>query len=368
MKKIIFKNIFLIVVAFFVSVINLKADISEAKLKEMSLSFSPDSEISLPNGVIDLSFQQTISSNDFNFSSRYDYLDNYIFSNLDYRYHIKLFFFGFGLSDKILFETFYSDAKYIQRNRYIMPYLGINTSKNSEVTTAVKFEETYTAGVDSLLTLDRGKNAAVSLGFLRNTLEETLPLSKGSKTYIQITKSFDRLGSDYDYTSFDTEFSFFSYPVKNHFIRSDIVFGYPLSEIRRPLTSVYAIGGIDLMRGYKFREFLGDSLIYWKTGYHIPLSKPIEKDILDSTFKILTIDIFSEAARIGDKYIFERYSDTKASFGIGFSCTIKFFQALNTAFAFSVNKAIDSRAPTIYMEISTISYERKNKIKKPFLK
>lgn len=353
MKKIIITALFIAGISY----APLRADVSEVKFQQTEMKFTPDSQVSLPNGIIDIMFQQNVSSTQVVFKSRYDYVNNYINAGFDFRYNWPVLFAGFGLADDIYFEALYSNQRYLQRTRYIRPYIGEKVSTHAELVTAFTFEDTYTAGIDNLLTLDRGKNTIVTESYAYDNLEPSLAQPRGERVTLSLSKAFSELGGNYDYTMAETTLSMFLYPHRKHFLKLDFKAGYPISLNRQPLADIYYIGGFDIMRGYAFREFAGNSLIYMQLGYHIPLVKLTDKEIRDATLGVLTADVYAEVAKIGEKDIFEVPGVVKSSGGVGLGCVMKLFGRIRTRFTVSVYQAADPLAPVFYFTLSTLTYD-----------
>jgi len=328
----------------------------EIKIEEKKFAFIPQMQLSLPNAVVDIFMRSKVVNTEMNFSSKYDFLDNYIDAILGFRHHIYKFFIGIEFADKIDFEQIFSDQTYLLRSRYINTYIGYNVIKNTELKTSVRVENTSSASIDTFLVHDRGKNVTGNIGILYNTLTETPTLPEGEKITLDFTRSYNQLGSEYDYTQTEFEFTDFSYPFGNNYLKSKIKVGYPVVTIKKPLTSIYFAGGYDILRGYKYKEFYGNTIAYIELSHHIPLVLKKRFSLTSTSLEIVTGDISVEMCKIGEKEIFDNSNNIKTSFGIGSSCSLHLFKNINLRFNLSVNQAIDLRTPVFYFTLNTFSY------------
>jgi hypothetical protein len=133
--------------------------------------------------------------------------------------------------------------------------------------------------------------------------------------------------------------------------------GYPLSLVNRPLSSYYYAGGYRILRGYKFKEFRGDALIYNNITYHIPVANIESESFLGVPLSIVTWNLFTEQVKIGDKSIFSGIYGIKANIGTGFGYRMMFFGNFPVQLDFSVAKALEGgRLPEYYFTVSTVYY------------
>lgn len=323
-------------------------------IKETLLTLSPRFEIAMPNGVIDVSLRNRLANTMVDYRSKYDTIDNYTFSELDFLYHFPVYSFGINLYDKVDFEEFLSNQINLQRDRYIMPYFGYNVTTNTQLITSTKFENTYTASMDNQVVLDSGRNVTQSLGAFYSTIDEGQLAPEGRKASLNISKSFGELGSSYDYTMADANLLDVLRPYDGHYMEVRLKLGYPIATAHKPLTELYSLGGYDILRGYNYKEFRGDSIIYSRVSYRIPTV--VKKEALNVSLDILSWEFMGEVGKIGSKDIFNNTEDIKASAGIGFGCELTFFKVVNTKFSLSINQPFETRLPRLYFSITAVSY------------
>jgi len=340
--------------------VKLLVAIQEVKLEQISIVATPELKFYLPNGAIDLKLNENIMNTMVDFAYRYDLYYSFIYSKLDCRYNFsdKKYFLGLDLLEQVYFETLFSPTNMIQRVRHIMPYLGYNLTKDMNITGSIIYENTYSATVDTALVLDKGKNFHGQLNLFYNTLDENKPLPKGNRISVNIKHSLGELGSEYDYTQLDTNLTKYIYLLGiNHMIRTCLQLGYPLYTKKRPLSDIYYMGGYNILHGYKFNEFSGNTMIYTRLSYHIPLILNLhEENLLSSSIEIVTTDLVWEFAKIGDTKIFDTVKGMKSSVGIGAGAKVRLFNVLNLQFNLLIAQAISIRAPVIHFTLTAISY------------
>jgi outer membrane translocation and assembly module TamA len=243
----------------------------------------------------------------------------------------------------------------LQRTRYLSPFLGYDITQNDEIRTTIKFENTSSVSTDANTVYERGRNVTGTIGLIHNTLKENESLPAGTKLSIDFTRSYDSLGSEFDYTQTELDLTGYSYPFNYNYFKTRIKIGYPVATIKKPLTSLYYVGGYDILRGYGYKEFYGNCMAYIELAYHSPFV--LKKSYSTSSLELVTGDIFIESVKIGEKEKFDNTNETKTSFGIGSSCSIQLFKSVNLRFTLSLNQAIEqNRAPVTYLTFNTFSY------------
>jgi outer membrane protein assembly factor BamA len=126
------------------------------------------------------------------------------------------------------------------------------------------------------------------------------------------------------------------------------------------LTSVYYAGGYRILRGYDYKEFSGDALIYNGFTYHVPIVERPPEKILGIPLSIVTFNLFLESAKIGGREIYETAYDVKFSAGAGIGYRVVLLDRFPVQLELSAAKAFDSRSPQFYFTLSTIYYTWKN--------
>src|SRR3989339_264559 len=325
---------------------------TEVKIKETTLSLSPKLQLALPNGVVDVSLRHSLYDTTVDYRSRYDFIDNFSSSELDMTYRFSALSFGLAFFDKVDFEEIFANNNSLQRNRYIMPHFGYKVCSNTELRTATRFQNTYTASIDNMLVLDNGKNITQSVGVHYSNFQGENEFAIGDMISVEVSKSFDQFGGNYDYTQADAELLDISRPFDDHYIETRLKVGYPLATLRKPLTEIYAMGGYDMLRGYAYKEFRGESMAYGQLKYRKPFV--LKKEALNVSLDIISWEMNFEVGKIGDKDIFNSISGIKASAGAGFGCVLTIFKAVSVTFSMSLNQPLELRAPHPYFTFTAV--------------
>jgi hypothetical protein len=132
--------------------------------------------------------------------------------------------------------------------------------------------------------------------------------------------------------------------------------GYPLYTVKKPIYAIYYAGGYQILKGYDFKEFFGDSIVYDKISYNfsLPLSKNL--NFLGISFSILTLKFYLENAKLGDENIFYNLDNIKSCLGSGVEYNVTFFKILPMKLEIVLAQAIDNRSPKLYFTIATTYY------------
>lgn len=355
--------------SFLCALIVLSLGAAEATLTQqaenVSRSVNRNINLFLPNNTIDLSAIQTFSRITTKYGIRYDLVDNNLDVNLNLRYTIAPYYTGVDLLDKIDFQAIYNDTAYFQRTRHFMPFVGWHFMKSTEAVLSMKFETTLTTAFNSTLTLDNGRNIGPSLGITRSDLDRSRLLPRGSSTELRFSGAFRSLGSDYEYTQADLDWTEIFYPIAtNHYSEANIRLGYPVQTINKPLSSVYYTGGYEMLRGYQYREFYGDALAYVNIAYHIPLTKAFSMEAMDSLLNFITFDTMWEAASVGTRGEYSHLSSFRSSVSAGASFKLTALKNFNVKFNALIAQAFEPRSPILYFTISAYSYVETTPVRK----
>lgn len=324
------------------------------QVKTTIMSLNPELNIILPNGAMDLSIKQLYYKTLVEYETKYDYLDNYILSELDISYLFTKFSFGLNLYDKVDFEELFANHTTLQRTRRVTPYAGYNITENVKVTLYNKFGNSYTVLLDSNAVVENAKDITPGVELMYSSLDETGALPKGLKTSIDLGKSFSVFGGQYDYTKAEFNLLDYSYPSVESFFETSIKIGYPVSIIKKPIAEIYNLGGYEMLRGYKYKEFKGDYLGYLGFKYRVPLI--MKRDFMNMALNIFSLDFQYEMGKVGGKDIFDSTDGLKSSAGIGTGFDLIFFKVINTKFSASFNQALDSHNPEFYFSIHALTY------------
>jgi outer membrane protein assembly factor BamA len=215
---------------------------------------------------------------------------------------------------------------------------------------------TLTASVDRNLQIDEGNNVVESIGIKYDTTNSLNPLPNGTVCSAKFFGSFRGISSDYEYSKGELELKNTLAPPLMNFLESDLKFYFPLRTEFRPISEVYFAGGYELLRGYNYREFFGDSLMYYKLNYHIPIIRNVKEKALRSILQIVTIDIASETAQLNSAADFGKSYDLKSSVSLGAGCDVLLFKHINFKFDTFAGKALEPRNPVIYFILNAYSY------------
>jgi hypothetical protein len=324
-------------------------------IEQKTYEIAPKLEVLLPNGIVDLFLNERISRTLVDFKMKYDFFGNHIGGALDMRYYYPTLFIGMNLMDRLDFEDIFSNRNCIQRSRHVLLYYGWNLSDYVEFKASVKSESTFTIAVDnSSSILDKGHNIPGILTLQYNSLNETEIIPSGAKASLDLTGSLGIAGSDYDYSMLEFGYLKYFYPFGNNYLKINLKTGYPVSLVKKPWSTIYSIGGYEMLRGYDLGEFKGDSFVYSEISYHIPLVKTIGRG--SNSLEIITGDLICEFAKTGGTDVYYRFDDLKGSVGLGFSCTMVFLKNINTKFNIFLNKALEPRKGIMYFTLKAFNY------------
>jgi hypothetical protein len=310
----------------------------------------------VPNGTIDVLFKENILNSDIDFKTAYDYIDDYIHTDLDISYPLKHFILGINMNDKVDFNQLFNDESTLQRSRHLKPYFGYKLTDKTSVVTSTRFQDTYTVSITSQAVLDSGKNIVQSLGIHFDNLSKGESLSSGDMLHMDFSKSFSQLGSQYDYTLAELSFMDITRPFLNHYLETEVFMGYPVSVIKEPITELYYLGGPDRMKGYSYNEFSGDATIYSGIKYHIPFT--VKEHFLKTQINFLSVDFLAELGKTGTSRIYEVFDDYKADVGLGFSFDITILNRIQAKISSSIDQAIYSKEIRYYLMFSAITYNK----------
>ncbi len=107
------------------------------------------------------------------------------------------------------------------------------------------------------ITEGRLKGVQVTLSF--NTLDEYLEEADGWLNNFTIEHSNQRLGSDFHFTVGQIHLRRYIYPTNNSLLNFRFKAGVSTHPL--PIQRKFIIGGFGTLRGYQFREFMGDNLV-----------------------------------------------------------------------------------------------------------
>jgi outer membrane protein assembly factor BamA len=254
------------------------------------------------------------------------------------------------------FNEIFAGSQYLQRSQSVTPYLQYALTPVMRLRGGLRFENTFTNSVSSSFQLDHGRNVLGEIGAFRNTLQEGGAYPRGGAASLTLSHSFKNLGSDYNYTQTELNFRRYFYFLEHHSVEYQLLAGYPLETEQRPLTSIYYAGGYRLLRGYNYKEFRGDALVYNGLTYHVPLVEHTPPKIWGIPLAIVTWNFFFESAKIGDRHIYGTMEGLKCSVGTGIGYRVVLLGRYPVQLELAVAKAFDPRDPQFYLTLSSIYY------------
>jgi len=331
------------------------AAIKNWQIEEQKIQVIPEVQITLPQGAIDVFLKERIKRTTIDFGIKYDFFDNYIHGRVDMRYDYERQFIGLNMQDNIDFDELIDNYDSLQRSRHFMTYYGWKFGKHLELSTSLKNEEAFTIRIaTAVMVMDRGKNYPVILGMHYYNMNEVSILPRGTRANVDLTGPLGILGGDYNYIQLEGSLVQYVYPLGNNFFRTKLQFGYPLFIENKPLTAMYKLGGYNILRGYDYKEFEGNSMIYFQTSFHIPVMTTLTKG--HSSLEIVTGDLMFEFGKTGETDIFARTDDIRGSVGIGFGCSMTLFKNVKSRFNIFISKAFEPREPAVYFVLKTLYY------------
>lgn len=349
-----------ITIALFLRAAAFAADefnLPEVKVKETVINVSPKMQLYLPNGALDLNVGRKYRKTTLFFSSTYDLTDNFLGFGLDFRYDIlpSPYSAGVNLFDRVDFSEFYADKEYIQRTQSAGPYVQRRVARDMLFDLALNFQRTYADSAVSLERVDRGGNVLAVAGLSWDCLEEE-DIPRGGKLTLELRDSVRPLGSDYDYMIAELKFRRIHYFSSHTYLDWTIESGYPLYNGRKPLSEIYTAGGYRMLRGYGFKEFIGDALLYGTLSYTVQLFSPARKPEELPAPSLLDWNVFADAAKIGNEMIFTTPEGVKSSAGAGLTWNLNFFKYFPFKLSLLAAKAFDARPIHYYATIKTNYY------------
>ncbi|MCX5782165.1 MAG: BamA/TamA family outer membrane protein [Elusimicrobia bacterium] len=339
----------------------LQAQLPQITTRETVVRVKPDVNIYLPSGSLDFSLKQEYKKTTLEFVSQYDLVHNNMGVGVDLMYNFKKIPIGLLLKDYVDFEAIFSNSQYLQRVQSMSPYAKYLLCKNTELKTALRFENTSTSSTGTMLILDKGRNIVGEIGIYNSDLDESRSIPRGGSRSLKIENSLKNLGSDYNYSQMELNIRNYFTIYKRQYFEYDLQASYPLSFDSKPLSAIYYAGGYKVMKGYNYREFSGNSIIYNSVKHNIPIAGIGYEKFLGIEYSIVTWNIFAEGVKIGGKEIFSGVQDAKYSVGSGLGYTLILFKKLPVKFEVSMAKAFEPRGPKMYLTVSTLYYTWSNK-------
>ncbi|MFN3550587.1 MAG: hypothetical protein ACK4WJ_02080 [Endomicrobiia bacterium] len=336
----------------------------QAKITENVIYIKPDMQFYLPNGAVDIAFKEKYKRYLINFYSKYDFVDNFMGFNLDFGYEIQPFL-GINLYDKVDFSEFFANQETIFRTQTVAPYTKINLSRVSSINLWLGFERTLMTSTETLIKFEQGNNVLGKIYFLYNTTKETNGGNgyennnfNNKKKYflLQLRNSIKSFGSDYDYANIELIFIYNFKILKEQFFEYTFKTGYPIFSNQKPLSEIYYLGGYQTLKGYRYKEFSAEAIIYNQLKYKIPIVKTTELNFLGITFSILTWHTFLEIAKFANKDIFNNNENFKYCVGSGLDYTFTILRILPIKINLTLAQAFENVSPQIHITISTTYY------------
>ena len=332
-------------------------EMRDVKITEARMVQMPHFGFILPNSEVDLSVHQQISSTTFDIASRYDMINTFFHIGFDLRYNFSRYFAGAALDDTIYFELNLGPETYFQRTHNVTPYFGYKLGRFTEVKIASSIGNTITASVDQHVQYDKGNVIVESIGIKYDTADPLNHVPNGTMLSCTLFGSYRGFESDYEYTKGEIDMKNTYMPLKWDYLESYFKFYFPMTTDFRPISDVYMVGGYEILRGYGYNEFYGDTLMYGKLNYHIPIVRNVKKHALRAALQVLTMDFTAETAQIGNAREFGNGYNMKSSVSAGIGCDLVMFDHINFKFNTFSGKAIESnRTPVLYFILTAYTY------------
>ncbi|MHB9156208.1 MAG: BamA/TamA family outer membrane protein, partial [Endomicrobiales bacterium] len=288
----------------------------EVTVQETVISVSPTLRLYLPNGAVDLSLGRQYKKTIFEFSTRYDLADNFLGFEMDFAYAFFPCTAGIRFFDRVDFSEFYADREYLQRTQSFGPFLEYAFSKTTRLKTALDFERTYSDLSRTFARVDQGRNVVGEAGIWWDTLEEE-DVPRGGRVSLGVANSLNALGSDYDYLKAEFNFRHIYYLVPENYFDCSFQAAFPVYTGKKPLTEVYTAGGYAMLRGYGFKEFMGDGLLYATVSYTLPAAQAKGAPGRAFNASLTGWTFFIDAAKVGGTTIFTRPDGIRSGAGAG---------------------------------------------------
>jgi len=334
-----------------------KLDLPKVMVKETVIDVNPAMQLYLPNGAVDLKLGKTYRRSMLNFSSKYDFVDNFLGFDLGFAYHLSSpLMLGVDLYDKVDFSEYYAMNEYLQRRQSIGPALTYALGENTRLKSGLNFEKTYTNAVKTLQIIDGGRNIWGNVGVAWDTLNAGGELPRGAKTSFELKRSFSSLGSDYEYSKAEFDLRRFVYLREKSYFDCRFQANYPLDMTRRPLSEDCTAGGYDTLRGYNFKEFRGEALMTGTLSYNIPLMTANHSFRGVFSSSLITWNAFLNGAKIGDRSIFSTPENLKSSFGSEIIINLVIIKDFPLKLGVTVAKAFEDRPGYCYFSVVTNYY------------
>lgn len=336
-------------------------NLPQVKVTENVIYIKPDIQFYIPNGAIDITFKENYKRTLVNFYSKYDFVDNFMGFNLDFGYD-TVPLLGINLYDKVDFSEFFANQETIYRVQTIAPYTKIKFSDNSSINLWLGYERTLMTSQETLIKLEQGNNILGKIYFLYNNIKDqngngnNILHKSGTNFLIQLRTSIKSFGSDYDYANIEVDLIQYLKLLKEQIFEYSFKIGYPIYSNQKPLSEIYYLGGYQILKGYRYKEFFSEAMIYNQLKYNIPIAKTKELNFLGITFSILTWYTFLEIAKIGDKNIFNNNENFKSCFGSGLDYNFTIFKILPIRISLTLAQSFENISPQLHATISTTYY------------
>ncbi len=363
MKKLFFIFLFITSLIYAEDIVQKVEDISknlpQVKVTENLLYIKPELQIFLPNGALELRFKETYKKSSLEFFSKYDFVDNFMGFNLNLAYNTKPLL-GVSLLDNADFSEIFLSQETINRIQNIGIFSKLNLNKFSFFKISLEYEHNLTTSIETTLKLEQGNNIFGKFLFSNETIKEENGNKTGRNFNVFIKKSIKYFGSDYDYANLDIFLLQYFEILNKQNLEYTFKLGYPLYSNNKPLSEIYYLGGYKMLKGYKFKEFQADSIIYNQFKYNIPIAKSTQLSFIGINFYVLNWNLFLELAKFGtSENIFTTKENIKSSFGSGIEYNFTIFKILPININISLAQSLEYNYPRIYFTIATTYYTYK---------
>ncbi|MFY9486824.1 MAG: BamA/TamA family outer membrane protein [Bacillota bacterium] len=169
----------------------------------------------------------------------------------------------------------------------------------------LRLEEVRNSWVGEQPTGVTAGGALRSVGFrvMNDTRDNTVKATKGGVVKGSVELAGGMLGGDYSFNKYELQATRFLGLKPNHTVGLRLGYGTSTGEL--PPHERYEIGGSETVRGYNYREFVGDNMIYANAEYRYDIN-----DTLQAVAFVDVGDAWTDGGLI-------KLSDLKTGFGAG---------------------------------------------------
>ena len=229
-------------------------------------SITPTVEISFPDSIFYMHFEQNFNILEMVFNFNYNFFDDSLESKVSFAYPFRRFIPSIGFSGDLDFENVIAPRivggevylaptdKYASRVRSIDLDLGYNVLENFYLTNFFIISDIYRVSLTTGTVIDKGVDLTERMGFIYNTLG-VKELSKKIEVegfYFRSLFSFRYRNSFSNPLSIDNHnVSMLHTNIRDRlFLEGKLSLNYPIKVYDKGKLNYYQLGGFDNIRGY----------------------------------------------------------------------------------------------------------------------